>query len=217
MLEVNKNKVAAALFIIPLAFDYKNQSAGGNFFQYSLVFLVTVAFLYCFFINYRRDNGVVFDGLVLSMVGTVVVSLVPFFLWDIPVGNYLRVGLSYLLFCMGYIISLILVRNGYFDHIFELIAVGCAVSVVVSFINGCYLSGDIYTARYQILSPVVLCSAVVFLHKILIKREIGIVNIACLLGTFIVVVLSQTRSCLGAFLFITAIYFIFSGVNLLKI
>ena len=205
------------LFFVPLSFDYKGQDAGGGVIQFLLAGTTVGVFAIIIIIFCIKNNILsFFDKFVSGLVVTFALSIVPIFIWDVPFGNYIRVAVPYLLFLMAYIVATYFVRIERVGYLIDVMILGCAISVFVSFLSGLYLSGDVYSARHRILSPVVLCCIVLVLYKIIIEKRGNILYWALLGVSFSVVFASQTRSSLlAAFLIIAAYFFsmrMYSGV-----
>lgn len=193
-----------ALFILPLALDFKSNEAGGSPWQYLLFALTATAFV--LFVSTKptpKARGGFWkmcSNIMLLVLGGSVVSLL---VNGTPFDKYARVILPIALFWAGYLVSLSMSWRGQHDILVRLLTIGCAVSVVFSVPAGFLLTGaDTSEVRYQILSPVLLSFEAVLLHRVFIVKRGRRMSWLWLVACLALQLLSVTRSSLLAFAFL---------------
>jgi len=186
------------LLILPLAFDYK--AADGSQ-SHGLQIALVVPSLICGFllalIGPRFSDKVQLPSLMTTALTlTIVGSVVPQFLQGNDVGDYFRVILAFVLFFVGYLAGCHPWSESRMKAFDRYLFVGMALSMVASFGYGLAAGGSIEEVRYRIVSPVLLGFQGVLLYDIVVRRAHGKVNVAFLIATLTIELLSVTRSLL---------------------
>lgn len=188
-----KTHVLYAALLLPLAFDFRGETAGGVW-QIS----ITIATLFAGSLLLLR-NGIQVAGrfwqiiiflLLVAFAGGVLTSV----LNGLPTDSIVRALGPMALLVLGFFIGAGAISQNTQDQLLQWLYIGCGISVVFSFAIG--LSGQVALAdiRYQILSSVVLMFQALLLHQIFVTRENALRASILLVGCLLIQLLSATRS-----------------------
>ena len=182
------------LAILPLAFDFKAQNSGGSAFQ-----LIISAFclFFCFYISMSRFRSKssyeynILSALIFFSVGVFCVSMVR----GVDFGNYIRVFFPFLLYVVGFSAASKCIIAGHQESLRKAVYWGSAISVFVTFFVGLSaVQGDIFSARYRIVSACVHIAIISSLVDVRMKEKFDVLSILTLASSVVVIVLSGTRS-----------------------
>jgi hypothetical protein len=200
-MKISRNTALLALFILPLAFDFKG-AEGGGITQIGLAALTIGMWARLFFANGRMiaPVGKLWRLAFLALLVTLAGSVVSFLISDALLGNYARVFMPWLLLAMGFSVALRKTFTGNIEQINSLMYVGCGLSVIFTVFIGFTQTGlGFEEIRYQILSPVLLSFEAILLHQLLVERQRTVGAVFALIGCLAVQLFSVTRSSLLGF------------------
>ena len=195
-----------ALFVLPLALDFKSNEVGGSFWQYLLVGLTLLGFA-VYMLSHRmpRPRGRFWKFCSLCMFIVLGGSMLSFLVNRPPADQYARVILPFVLFWAAYLVSVSMCNRGRYETLSRLITIGCAISAAFSVPAGFLLSGaSTSDVRYQILSPVLIFFEALLLHNIFVtgrRKRVSQLLLAACIGLQLV---SVTRSALLALIIVFA-------------
>jgi len=188
------------LFLLPLAFDYRNADENGSHaLQYALVAPVLLSgFLLSLrgprFRTRSQLRSIVTSALILTVCGSLVTEIVQ---GNDP-GQYLRVALSFVLFALGYSVGCHPWSEERLRTINRWLLWSLALSTFASLVIGLMGGGTLDAVRYRIVSPVLLGFQGLLLYETVVRRRRTVVNLVFLFGTLGIELLSVTRSLLVA-------------------
>jgi hypothetical protein len=197
-MRVKNGSLMTMLFLLPLAFDYRNvDDSQGHLLQILLVApaLIAGALLA---LSGPRFGGrsqlrtFVTAALVVTVAGSIVTQLVQ----GNDIGNYLRVILPFILFLVAYLVGCHPWTERRLKAFNRYIFVGMALSMAASFAYGMLTGGSIDEVRYKVVSPVLLGFQGMLLYDIVVRRQRAKVAAVFFAATLIVELLSVTRSLL---------------------
>jgi hypothetical protein len=199
-MKINKNKALLALFILPLAFDFRGESAGGSW-QLAMTGLTVAAWMgFLFTESLIKPQGKMWHLIFLAVVVTLAGSVVSFLLNDAPLDAYIRVIIPWGLLFMGMTVAATEVYRGHLRAINGLLLWGCTLSAIFTLVIGFALTGvAVAEIRYQILSPVILLFEAILLNQLLVEKRRTAFAVIALLACLAVQILSATRSTLLGF------------------
>lgn len=196
--------LAVWLFLIPLAVDFKGAEAGGNVLQYVLVALALTGGIW----TLTKTKGLRAVGaprklIVGAIALTLAGSLLGFLSNDVPLGNYGRLILAWVMFALGMGVASRLTHRNNHPMLTRCLLAGGAVSTLFTLAYG-LTSADVGLGeiRYQILSPALLMFEALLLHIIIIERRRSIAPIFLIILCVVLQLISVTRSQILAFLII---------------
>lgn len=218
MNQLKLEKILIFLYIIPFAFDFKGTTTGGSViqFMYLTVTLLSGSFLiyilYQLPVKYSMHKGV-FN---LSMLWWLYLftSVISAVLNNVPLGNYIRVLMPFLLCGTSILITVLLYSRGRSLLIlFKPLIYAVLLSVVWTPIYAIYiLNISIDSMRYQIISPLLPILFAYGFSLFLLEKLTSFKMLTVFFIGFGIIALSITRS----YFLIVAFVFLFLLVSLTK-
>lgn len=182
------------LAILPLAFDFKGQNSGGGVFQLLISFICFLSCLYISMIKLRIKNlyaTSILGGLIFFSTGVFIVSMIR----GVDFGNYVRVFFPFLLYLVGFSAASKCIVAGYGEILRRAVYWGSVISIFVTFFVGLSAAhGDVFSARYKIVSSCVHIAIISSIIDARIKKNFDVLSVVTLISSAMVIILSSTRS-----------------------
>lgn len=182
------------LAILPLAFDFKGQNSGGGVFQLLISFICFLSCLYISMSRLRIKNLYalnILSGLIFFSIGVFTVSMIR----GVDFGNYVRVFFPFFLYVVGFSAASKCIIAGYRESLRKAVYWGSAISIFVTFFVGLSAAqGDVFSARYRIVSSCVHIAIISSIIDVRMKKNFDVLSVTTLISSVMVIILSSTRS-----------------------